>query len=84
MQKSPRGARKSPLDHDPAALRYALDKSGLSQVELAAAINRSEGLVSELLRGTRNAHPALLLKIAHALNCPVVVIEAKRQIFGAA
>lgn len=69
----------SPLNHDPDALRYALDKSGLTQRELAAAIGKSPSMVTEMLRGTRNATPATLAAIAVALNCPLVVIEAKRS-----
>lgn len=79
MANIPRGHRKSPLNHDPAGLRYALDKSGLSQAEFAKALGRSPGLVSEILKGTRNAGPALLMQMASVLNCPVVVIEAKRE-----
>ena len=67
----------SPLNHDPEALRYALRKSGLTQAELAAHIGKSISLVSEMLAGTRNVTPSTLLDIASALNCPVVVLEAK-------
>lgn len=77
----------SPLDHDPAALRYALDKSGLSQAQFAAALPhgpsgrpRSQSYISEILKGDRNANPALLREMAQVLNCPVVVLEAKRAI----
>lgn len=77
-----RSHRKSPLDHDPAALRYALDKSGLTQRQFAAAIKKSPSYVSEILKGDRNAAPHLLLVMAEALNCPVVVIEAKRQVLA--
>lgn len=68
----------SPLDHDPEALAYALKQSGLSQKELAAAIGKSQSLISEMLKGTRNATPAQITKMAQALNCPRVVLEAKR------
>lgn len=67
------------LAHDPAALRYALGKSGLTQRELATAIGRSKGLVSEMLAGSRNVTAAMLPRIAAVLNCPVVVLEAKRS-----
>lgn len=80
----PRGHRMSPLDHEPEALRWALKKSGLTQAEFAKKIGKSEGLVSEILRGTRNAKPALLIEIAKVLNCPVVVLERKRDVGGAA
>jgi transcriptional regulator with XRE-family HTH domain len=79
MTKLPRGHRKSPLGHDPEALAWALKKSGLTQVAFAEQIGKSAGLVSEILKGTRNATPALLLEMAKALNCPIVVLEAKRD-----
>jgi transcriptional regulator with XRE-family HTH domain len=68
----------SPLDHDPEALQYALDKSGLKQKEFAAAIGKSQSLVSEMLKGTRNATPDVIQRMASVLNCPVVVLERKR------
>jgi transcriptional regulator with XRE-family HTH domain len=69
----------SPLNHDPDALAWALKKSGLTQREFARQIDRSESLVSEILGGTRNASPAVMQKMAEVLNCPVVVLEAKRH-----
>ena len=78
MVKIPRGHRMSPLDHDPEALQYALDKSGLTQKEFASAIGKSQSLVSEMLRGTRNAKPDVIQRMASVLNCPVVVLERKR------
>lgn len=77
-------APQGPLDHDPTALRYALDMSGMTQTQFAAAIGKSKSLVSEILAGTRNAGPALIGEMAKALNCPRVVIEAKRRIGDAA
>ncbi len=78
MVKIPRGHRMSPLDHNPEALQYALDKSGLTQKEFAGAIGKSQSLVSEMLKGTRNARPDLIQRMAQVLNCPVVVLERKR------
>lgn len=68
----------SPLDHDPEALQWALDKSGMKQKDFAEAIGKSPSLVSEMLKGTRNATPEVIQKMAEALNCPVVVLERKR------
>jgi transcriptional regulator with XRE-family HTH domain len=79
MNTRPRGWRLKPLDHSPQGLKYALDKSGRSAPEVADALGVSKGFFYELLRGTRNAKPALLLRIAEELNCPLVVIEAKRD-----
>lgn len=78
--KPSRTKRNSPFDHEPAALRYALDKSGLTQSEFAAKLGKSQSLISEILRGTRNANPKLLLDMARVLNCPVVVLERKREV----
>lgn len=78
MPSSTRRPPKQPLDHEPKAVAYALDQSGLSQAELARACDVSESLISEILAGTRNARPALIAKMAVALNCPKVVLEHKR------
>lgn len=67
------------LNHDPEAMRWALEKSGLTQLALAEAVGCSRSLMSELLAGTRSAGSARLRQIAKALNCPVVVLEAKRE-----
>lgn len=75
-----RKPRKRPLHHDPAALRYALNAAQLSQRQLADKIKVSETLVSFMLQGKRNAGPAMLGRIAEALNCPVVFLEAKRPV----
>ena len=38
----------------------------------------SKSLITEIANGTRNATPAMLNKLASALNCPRVVLERKR------
>lgn len=82
--KIPRGHRKSPLNHEPEAMEWAWRKSGLTQVQLlealAAAGNPvSKGQLSEIIKGTRNCQQPLLEAIAKVLNCPVVVLERKRD-----
>jgi transcriptional regulator with XRE-family HTH domain len=76
--KSLRTKRNTPLDHEPEAVAYALKQSGLTQKEFARQIKKSESLVSEILKGTRNATPALIGDMARVLNCPRVVLERKR------
>lgn len=78
MSKPPRTTPKK-LDHSPQGLRYALDQSGLKQAEFAAKMSYSEGMVSEWLKGTRNLTTANLSMAAKVLNCPRVVLEAKRE-----
>lgn len=70
----------SPLDHEPEACLYARKNSGLSQAAAASAIKISAGLLSEIEKGTRNATPAVIRRMAVAYNCPVVVLERKRYI----
>lgn len=81
--KIPRGHRMTPLNHEPAALEWAIRKSGFSQAQLIdaladAGVSVSKGLLSEIVKGTRNCRQPLLEEIAKALNCPVVVLERKR------
>jgi transcriptional regulator with XRE-family HTH domain len=75
--KTLRTKRNTPLDHEPAAVAYALRQSGLTQKEFAERLGKSQSLVSEILKGTRNATPALIGDMARVLNCPRVVLERK-------
>lgn len=67
------------LNHEPSAIAWARKKAGLSQAQLAKRCGFSRSLICEIEGGTRNATPARLNKIAEALNCPVVFLEAKRE-----
>lgn len=82
--KIPRGHRKSPLNHEPAALSYAITKAGMSQAQVIAALadmghQVSKGQMSEIVKGTRNCQQPLLEALARVLNCPLVVLERKRE-----
>ena len=70
---------KQQLDHEPEAVIYARKKAGLSKTALAQRLGVSLSLISMIETGDRNATPALLLRMADALNCPVVVLERKRS-----
>ncbi|HEY9370999.1 helix-turn-helix transcriptional regulator [Streptomyces sp.] len=70
---------KDPLDHEPEAVRYAREMSGLSKTALAQRIGKSVSLVSEIESGTRNATPEVLRLLADALNCPIVVLQRSRE-----
>ncbi len=58
---------------------WARKAKGATQAWLAREVGISPGHMSEIESGTRNAHPALLIKLAEALNCPVTVLERKRE-----
>lgn len=70
---------KWPLDHEPTAVTYAREQAGLTKTQLAQACDVALSLISEIESGTRNATPAMIIKIADALNCPRVVLERKRS-----
>lgn len=79
MQSPIRKRPKDPLDHEPEAVVYARNQAGLTQTELASRCNVTQGLISEIEAGTRNATPAMIRKLATALNCPRVILERKRD-----
>ncbi|WP_073496761.1 helix-turn-helix domain-containing protein [Actinacidiphila paucisporea] len=60
-------------------MTWARTKAGLTKRALAQQIGISEALMGEIESGWRSATPANLLKIAAALNCPVVFLERKRS-----
>jgi DNA-binding XRE family transcriptional regulator len=75
----PRAAarRRSPVDHDPEALRWARERAGWRQGHLATAVGISRSLMSEAEKGTRGLSPAVLAKVAVVLGCPVTALERK-------
>lgn len=73
-----RRRRPSRLNHEPEAVTWAREKSGLTKRQLADLVGVSEQLMGEIESGWRSATPAKLIKIAGALNCPVVFLERKR------
>ena len=81
--KIPRGHRQSPLNHEPEALQYAINKAGVTQTWLRERLVKSgnyvsKGQLSDIVNGDRNCQQPLLEAIAKELNCPLVVLERKR------
>jgi transcriptional regulator with XRE-family HTH domain len=68
------------LNHEPVAVTYAREKAGLSKAEAARRTGISPALMGEIESGWRNAVPATLKKLAETFNCPVVVLERKRDV----
>jgi transcriptional regulator with XRE-family HTH domain len=83
MTASRTRTRPRALDHEPEAITWARKKAGLTKRALAREIGVSEQLIGEIESGWRNATPANLVKIAKALNCPVVSLERKRDSYPA-
>ncbi len=78
--KKPHRRRQRPrnLHHEPQAVAWAREKAGLTKRALARTVGISEQLLGEIESGWRSATPSNLDRIAHALNCPVVLLERKR------
>lgn len=75
MSATTRPRRKTPVDHDPVALKWARVRSGWRQAQLAREVGISPSLLCEAEKGTRGLHPAIKNKLAAAMNCPVTVFE---------
>lgn len=67
------------LNQEPSAVRWARKRSGLTQTQLAKLAGLSRTLVVEIEGGTRNATDENLIKLAGAMNCPIVMLERKRE-----
>jgi transcriptional regulator with XRE-family HTH domain len=74
MPDTPR-ERKTPVDHDPAALREARIRAGWRQRALAEALGVSPSTICEAERGTRGINPKLRVRIANVLNCDAITFE---------
>ncbi|MGO4430280.1 multiprotein-bridging factor 1 family protein [Streptomyces sp. MCAF7] len=74
-KRRPRGA---PLTHVPEAVTFARERAGLTKRALAEACGFSEQLLNDIESGRRNATPAKLRILSAELNCPLVVLEARR------
>lgn len=74
----PRRPPGSPLHHEPEAVTYAREKAGLTKAAAARRAGISPQLLGWIEKGVRNATPPVLMRLADALNCPIVVLERKR------
>lgn len=79
MTHPPNRLRRRPLHQEPTSVTYAREKAGLTKRALAGLVGISEQLMGEIESGRRNATPDKLQRMAHALHCPVVVLERKRK-----
>lgn len=61
---------KQPLDHDPESVTWARVRLGLTKAELAARLEVSPSLITEIEKGTRNATPPMILRLSRELRVP--------------
>lgn len=69
MPNTRRPRRKSPVDHDPRALREARIRAGLRQGDLARILGVAQSVLSEAESGKRGISPPVRLELAKVLNC---------------
>lgn len=75
MPNAKRPRRKTPVDHDPQALRLARIRAGYQQRTLAQELGISPGTLCEAERGTRGINPSVRAKLAKVLNCDAITFE---------
>lgn len=75
--KRPRTLRRSPLNHEPVHLAWAMEQRRVSQADLARAIGKNRPVINEYVKGTRSCPPEVLAEIAAFLACPVSVLERR-------
>jgi transcriptional regulator with XRE-family HTH domain len=66
------------LRHSPEALRWVRRQQGWSKAELAQASGFALSTIRGLENGSRSAGPVALARLAEALECPQVVLEAEQ------
>ncbi|MDX3239745.1 helix-turn-helix transcriptional regulator [Streptomyces sp. ME03-5709C] len=79
MTHRKRGRPTRKLRHLPEAVTYAREQAGLTKRALAVAVGISEQLMSDIESGWRSATDDTLNRLAAELNCPRVVLEARRE-----
>ena len=70
-------APSKPLNQDREAVRVAREAAEISQYRLAKRLGVARSLISEIEKGTRNAQPELLRRMAAIFDCPVSQLEAR-------
>lgn len=64
---------------DPIALVVLREKDGHTKTSLAAKAEMSLGYLADLESGRRKGNPAVIKRLAAALNVPVSMLEKRRE-----
>lgn len=78
MPDTRRPRRKTPVDHDPRALREARIRAGLRQRDLALELQVAQSVLSEAETGKRGINPKLRVRIGKALNCDPITFAPQQ------
>lgn len=65
------------LNQEPTHITWVRESRKVTKRELATAVGKTESLIGEIERGTRNATPDTLLAMAEYLGCPVSMLERR-------
>jgi transcriptional regulator with XRE-family HTH domain len=68
MPDTRRPRRKTPVDHDPQALKDARIRKGLRQQDLADLAGISQSVISEAENAKRGFSPSIRVKVAKVLD----------------
>jgi transcriptional regulator with XRE-family HTH domain len=71
------GNPKPVFDHEPQAVTWARKQAGLTKSDVARRLGVSLALVSMIESGTRNAHPAMIARLAEVFGCSGESLERK-------
>lgn len=69
MSNTERPRRKTPVDHDPRALKEARIRAGWRQGELARELGVVQSALSEAESGTRGISPRVRKRLSEVLGC---------------
>lgn len=79
MQATKRPRRKTPVDHDPKALKQARIRAGWRQKALASELGISASALCEAEKGTRGLNPVVRTRLANLLACdPISFVPVER------
>lgn len=76
---NPRAPKYKALNQEPSHVTRAREWARMTKTQLAAEAGISLSLMSDIEHGARSATPAVLGRIAEVLNCPVSMLERRRE-----
>ena len=65
------------INQEPTHITWVRESRKVTKRELATAVGKTESLIGEIEKGTRNATAATLLAMAEYLGCPVSMLERR-------
>ena len=76
---NPRAPKYKALNQEPSHITRAREWARMTKTQLANASGISLSLMSDIEHGARSATPEVLARIAEVLNCPIAMLERRRD-----